>query len=499
MSRVYTFHETVIGNLHVMNGLPCEDSSSSFTSEDGRYHIALVADGHGSKLCFRSEYGSRFATEVAKKCLCRFAESVLLSDQVEERFYTDIFSNPRYCQQTMKRLTDSIIAKWNDRVFEHYSSNPPFNNEGGENVSEFVGLKDFVHIYGTTLICALQLPKCMVLLQQGDGRCNVFYDDGSVNQPIPWDLRCEGTSTTSMCDADAVNRIRSCVLDLTDKQVIACYLGCDGIEDAYRDTYEELGGSHVLMGGVFAFYKDLTCQLIRRGEVGFEEFLHSMLSEFTENGRFSRTGSGDDISVAGIVNIEAVKPFVEKYEYEVKIYALEEKLFWKEDALRGKIRKREILKKRMEEYKAAFCEAEKMYQILERNRDDLNEQREKQYICVEQARKELEKYKTDSQPEREQMTDQFEREDAEKQILFSGLSNDYYQKRLNLEIIQNILNEYNIKIQEIEDAMDVCLKNTTILEDRYNEAQTAYDEYNEKYQAIDKERISLQNELNALQ
>ena len=81
-----------------------------------------------------------------------------------------------------------------------------------------------------------------------------------------------------------------------------------------------------------------------------------MLSEFTEKGRFSRTGSGDDVSVAGIVDLEAIKPFTEKYENEVKLYAVDEDLFWKEEENRGKTRKHGMLKKRAEEAKIEFDE-----------------------------------------------------------------------------------------------------------------------------------------------
>lgn len=119
MDQVFTFHETVRGHLHVMNEFPCEDSSSSFSAENGRYHIAIVADGHGSKSCFRSDYGSKVATEVTLECLQQFAEATLASEELEERFYKDVFSNPRYRHMTLRRLTDTILAEWHDRVFEN--------------------------------------------------------------------------------------------------------------------------------------------------------------------------------------------------------------------------------------------------------------------------------------------------------------------------------------------------------------------------------------------
>ena len=85
MSRVYTFNKTVRGHLHVMNEFPCQDSSVSLSAENEKYFIAVIADGHGSKSCFRSDYGSKCATEVATECLKQFAEATLASEESEDK------------------------------------------------------------------------------------------------------------------------------------------------------------------------------------------------------------------------------------------------------------------------------------------------------------------------------------------------------------------------------------------------------------------------------
>jgi hypothetical protein len=59
------------------------------------------------------------------------------------------------------------------------------------------------HIYGTTLIAGLLTDKYLLLLQQGDGRCDVFDANGEVSQPIPWDDKCFANVTTSLCEDDA--------------------------------------------------------------------------------------------------------------------------------------------------------------------------------------------------------------------------------------------------------------------------------------------------------
>lgn len=499
MSRVYTFHETVRGHFHSKNGYPCEDSSVSFSAEDGRYYIAVVADGHGSGVCFRSEYGAKAATGVALECLQQFAATVLASEETEDRFYQDMFSNPRYRQMTVRRLTDTVLAGWYDRVLEDYKSNPPSVEEMGEYAAEYENGKSPVHIYGTTLIAALQLPKCLLLLHQGDGRCDVFYPDGSVEQPIPWDVRCEDAVTTSLCDEDAAESFRSCVLDLEERPVMACYLGSDGVEDAYRDTYEGLGGSHVRMGGVHTFYKALTCQLAKMEQAEFEAYLKEMLPEFSANGKFSHSGSGDDVSVAGIVDLDVIGQSAAGYECDVRRYELEEELFWKEDELRGKTRKHGILKKRLEEAQSALQEAQKRQQELEMELMQLKLQREEYAEEVEQAKAELDESRQESQSASEQVEGKFLRVTNEVRQFINEISDGYSKKEAAYEKILEELAEYDARIKQEEEAQNAGEEEIRELGEKLAGAQAAFEEYDAKYQAIDAERLRIEGEIAALQ
>ena len=42
MGQMYTFHKSVRGQGHINRNLPCEDSSASFTSDDGRFEMDFV-------------------------------------------------------------------------------------------------------------------------------------------------------------------------------------------------------------------------------------------------------------------------------------------------------------------------------------------------------------------------------------------------------------------------------------------------------------------------
>lgn len=499
MDQVFTFHETVRGHLHVMNEFPCEDSSSSFSAENGRYHIAIVADGHGSKSCFRSDYGSKVATEVALDCLQQFAEATLASEELDERFYKDIFSNPRYRHMTVRRLTDTILAEWHDRVLEDYKNNPPTLEEMGESATEYQNGKNPAHIYGTTLIAALKMSQCLILLHQGDGRCDVFYEDGSVDQPIPWDSRCEDTATTSLCDEDAAERFRSCVLNLAEKPVIACYVGCDGVEDAYRDTYEGLGGSHVLMGGVHAFYKYLTCQIVQMGDEAFKSWLPDFLAKFSADGIFSRSGSGDDVSVSGIVDLSRINSFTEGYAYDVKLYALEEDLFWREDELRRKTRKHGILKKRFDDAKLAYENASVTQNTLTESLEQLQSFRIEFARKIEAAKEELEDYRQDAESATGQIEGRYATRFATAmQRFIEEISTGYSQKEAAYSKMLEQLVQLDGKIIQIEEQIECGKKNLLELETKRDEAQSAFEEYDTKYQAIDVERGKIADQIKAL-
>lgn len=405
MEGIVTFHETTIGHLHVMRNIPCEDYSESFSEENGKYHIAIVADGHGATECYRSSVGARLVCEVALECLKEFAEANTREDTIEEHFYNDIFTNMRYQTMVIRQLTDIIIARWSDRVFEYHNSNP-FTEEEKELLESKYDEKqineisqNILHIYGTTMMAVLQLPKCAVLLHQGDGRLNVVFDDGSIEQPVPWDVRCEDTTTTSMCDEDVATSIRSKILNLDERKVVGYLLGSDGVEDGYRDTYDDLGGTHCLLGGVKAFYKDLLCKMVTLTVDEFKEYLREFLPIFSADGKFSRSGSGDDVSVAGIVDIEGIKILTEKFAMDTKMYSLEEELFWREEELRGKTRKHGILGKRVTESESAYETKKKSLESVNKALEKLLQEKKFREREVQRAKEELEQFEKEAEPE----------------------------------------------------------------------------------------------------
>ncbi len=369
MNMFVSFSKTVIGQLHIQKEIPCEDSSCAFSDSEGRYHIAVVADGHGDPACFRSKIGSQMAVEVSKDALQSFAEMFFPAENnIQSMAATLAF--PKARRQAVKQLTDFIISQWTASVLKHLGENPP--TEEWENVGkkkeEYLEGKHLEHIYGTTLIAALMVSNWLILIQQGDGRCDVFYEDGAVDQPIPWDDRCFENVTTSLCDADAAQSIRSCVIDTSLQPVIACYLGSDGVEDSYR-TME---GTHV-------FYRELSCELVERPMPEFLGYLEAYLPGF------SRNGSGDDVSVAGIVNIERLSVHVNNFRESARVYELNEELEYYESRVISMKRKHGILKRRLEEAQATYEESQSIRDALEEKIAELEKKREILKVQLEEA------------------------------------------------------------------------------------------------------------------
>lgn len=352
LTEFYTFHRSVRGHLHVIKNIPCEDNSLSFRGKDGQFYIAAVADGHGDRSCMRSADGSRRAVEIAAECLQEFAEAALRQPSVEReqddkvpviRFQSvmeQLENGQVKGASVLKPLTDAIVSKWTAWAEQELYERPLTQeelNQAGAYADAYRNGERLPHVYGTTLLAALMLPDYLILLQQGDGRCAVFYEDGSIqlsDELGMLDERCHENVTTSLCDADAAQTLwkHSVVLPLRKKQVMACFLSCDGVEDSYRDAE-----------GLRTFYWRLICELDSKGPQTFEAWLPEYLPEFSKN------GSGDDVSVAGMLDRERLRAFAEPFRLQAEAYSLSEGLKQLEEKKASMSRKHGILRERLKE------------------------------------------------------------------------------------------------------------------------------------------------------
>ena len=284
---------SVRGYSHIRKDTPCEDFCVK--KDIGTAKIFAVADGHGDPNCLRSSIGSEYACRIASESLENFARNV-----AENGFESRLFDRLE-CPALMDRLIRSIIAKWTSEVDAELSQNPITDGEyaiASRLGDEFRRGVRTERMYGTTLIAGLLTEKYLLLIQQGDGRCVVFDGDGKASQPVPWDDRCVGTATTSLCDPDAAHSVRYHVINIEENPVIACIVGTDGVEDSFPTSMEK----------THAYYRNILKEACEMGVEAMEQALSADLSEL------SKQGSADDVSVSGFVDVRRTKKFLDDFE-----------------------------------------------------------------------------------------------------------------------------------------------------------------------------------------
>jgi len=341
-----TFARTTLegGESHKKHNKPCQDRSWHI-SKDGIY-IAVVADGHGSDNCFRSEYGAGFAVKSAVQGIFAFINNLEGKElPLEENFARQV-----------KKLVGTIVDNWIFQVSEHYRLYPITEEDKDYPTPEgktlhFKGLKNFQvdsayselylkevegiisgkgglladdgrpvsrHAYGATLIAAAVTEDYWFGLQIGDGKLTAFYPDGSYDQPVPWDDKCYLNVTTSICDDDAAERARvyvkkrsgsaaavdaiGAIKKLEDNRPMpsAVFLNSDGVDDSFPIEENMDHMAKKFYYSVLRMFIENEADPAKGWEAAVKE-----LADYLPD--LSKRGSGDDISVAGIVDMEAVK------------------------------------------------------------------------------------------------------------------------------------------------------------------------------------------------
>ena len=493
MIDLFTFHKTVRGYSHVKKEIPCEDFSGSYVAEDGNYRIIAVADGHGDSACIRSEFGSKTAVDIIIERFKAFAETIMseMTSGQENGIYQRLLVK-REREELMKHLTDSIISKWYEVVNEDLKGHPLTEEDiqnSGRYAQKYQAGEYLEHVYGTTIIAGLWIKDLLILIQQGDGRCDVFYGDGTVDQPIPWDSRCHENVTTSLCDADVTSSVRHSVIDCRKMPIIACYMGSDGVEDSYINN-DDQSGTHV-------FYANLTCEIIKSGKEELEEYLTEYLPIF------SKQGSGDDVSVAGIVDLEAAQKFVPRFEAFGKRYEIQESLLLYQRKLDSMERKHKFLKEKMEKEKAELETKTVQHQeFLKRFSENQVHIRklEVALLSAEEAWKE-------EQQQVEKMKNQFQKEgescglDELKKAVENTLREFTLKKSSKQLKVKELMDKKEIGMQKIsvqEKLLQSCEEELAKANIDFEKTKAEYEEYHARYCDIEERIKGLQEEWNAL-
>jgi serine/threonine protein phosphatase PrpC len=290
-----SFSAAVVGSSHTKYGKDLEDCTANYNNP--KMSLAVVADGHGADECFRSARGAKTAVECAIKALHDFI------NELEPQFTAKLLRKAtppsrKEFEELLRNLVNHIIARWHEGVEQHFKIEPFTPEElekAGEKYREkFAAGTDYYKAYGTTLIAAACSKDYWFGIHIGDGRLTALYKNGTSDQPVPWDDKCFLNRTTSICDDDAAERARFYVSIHKEKAPPAAVFLCsDGVDDNYPVEKNE---EHL-----YKLYRTIALTF---AEDGFESTC-KQIKELANS--FATKGKGDDTSIAGFIDMDAVK------------------------------------------------------------------------------------------------------------------------------------------------------------------------------------------------
>ena len=308
-----TFDISVLGASHIKKGTVCQDYSIS--NSDNEWSYAIVCDGHGGDDYVRSNKGSEFGCKSAE-----FMINSMMGKISSEKFFSE-------SESLLHTLEQRIIKKWRETVEAHYRNNP-FKDSELSRVSSKAYEKyksgNIYSAYGTTLVAVVMTRDYWFGIQIGDGKLITVDRNGKFNQPVPENPRCFANATTSMCDKDAFDNFRGCfscdnpesynseinnISDIQNKNHFVAYgrelpaaiiVSSDGIDNCFKEDEQ-----------MYNLYKTV---LYSFGTSDFAEAKNGLKHYLPT---LSQQGSGDDISVAAILNIDIISELSIVKEYDM--------------------------------------------------------------------------------------------------------------------------------------------------------------------------------------
>ena len=301
-----------IGESHKDAGKPRQDCSLAESA--GLFTIGVICDGHGGERYFRSDVGARAASAAARKCAEEFvrnADESLFRDAPFTQLGTAAAEaeKKKSCVSDVRdalfrQLFASIIYDWRENVVSHAKANPVSDKERAKVPQEHIdafektggdGIRTGIEkTYGCTLICFVQTKSYWFAFHIGDGKCISFSADKdghiSWDEPVPEDRECFLNTTTSICDANAINEFRYCYGGRSTFP-LAVFLGSDGIDDSFGED-----------SNLANFYVQILKKIVRSSPDEVKSELDSTLRELGVH------GSKDDKSVVCCFDKDRLKP-----------------------------------------------------------------------------------------------------------------------------------------------------------------------------------------------
>ncbi|MEU5692307.1 protein phosphatase 2C domain-containing protein [Actinosynnema sp. NPDC020468] len=319
-----TAHHSTTGAAHLRSGAPCQDAGTAEVLDEGAWAFVVVADGHGSDHCFRSDRGAAFAVAAARQVVASFHRELrqvggtptikTLADlwDTEARrlvpswrylVHADLVDNPPRLadldrEPGLRRFLDKVVGEGrHDRNYQTYLQLHWFAEYAGKrrdlaperlgplplpsdptwDVATLGGWQ--ARAYGTTLLAVLVGPTSVHWLRIGDGAMLRFVD-GRAQRLVEPPAEAFANETPSLCDDDADRRLVVDTDPLAESDLPSALLvTTDGLPNSYPSEAEFLH-----------FCDDLVVRARRGDDVA--EGLTRWLPEL------SRRGSGDDMTVA---------------------------------------------------------------------------------------------------------------------------------------------------------------------------------------------------------
>ena len=361
-----------VGASHLPKGVPCQDYSLSLNDEN--IQMIIVCDGHGSKTYVRSDVGSRLAAEITKEVLMNFVKETSPKlflgkkgavtsrpddtmwgavpekpiESMTEMEYMNHEQNKAFFNQVkevreqdsiLNGLFEDIYAKWVEAIRKD-SEERPFSEEE----KAALGSHSLEKAYGSTLMAFVKTSYYWFAFHIGDGRLITVDRHLDMVQPVPWDCNCFQNYTTSLCNTNPVRLFRY-AFDGTGSFPAAVFCCSDGIEDSYGD-YD------LAPDNLHQFYRGLLDQFASCGKDATISKIESFLPTLSEK------GSKDDMSLAAIINPDAISDGLRMTQVKEQLQELD--------------RQKEQLLNQLNDIENAIVASEKsdMELWLERNKDN---------------------------------------------------------------------------------------------------------------------------------
>lgn len=262
-------HESVIGKSHIKLQMPNQDAVKIHALND-RTLLAVVADGHGSKKCFRSDLGAQFAV----------ASAIEIGQAIHGEWLKD--NGDLNTKKIGKYYTKKIVKRWQNLVNDHIATKPFEPSILGElSPGEQKSIeKNPLMAYGSTLVMTLLIDKYIICYQLGDGDILFVSKTQKVTRPLKKDQRHMGNDTLSLCLYKPEKEFQIRVFRDLKSLLHMIVLSTDGYANSFSNDAE---------------FKKVGVDLMRlaqdEGLACIDEHLKDWLDETTQ------LGSGDDISV----------------------------------------------------------------------------------------------------------------------------------------------------------------------------------------------------------